>query len=103
VGPRTRAMFEEGLVDETRAIVARGQGEALRSLRAVGYDEALELIEGRIDRAEAEERTSRRTLQLAKRQRTWFRHQIAAARLDADEEPSALAARAMAVVHDTEH
>lgn len=73
---RTREMFEQGLVEETRALVAAGLEEPLRRLRAVGYDEALDLLAGTIDRAEAEARTNRRTRQLAKRQRTWFRNQI---------------------------
>ena len=80
---RTRAMFDAGLLDEARALVAAGHEEAVRALRAVGYDEAFELLHGRMDRASAEARTSLRTRQLAKRQRTWFRHQIEAVRLDA--------------------
>jgi tRNA dimethylallyltransferase len=79
---RTRWMFESGLVEETQALVAAGREAPLRALRAVGYDEALELLAGRLSRAEAEARTSLRTRQLAKRQRTWFRHQVEAVRLD---------------------
>jgi tRNA dimethylallyltransferase len=75
---RTRWMFASGLVEETQALVAAGLEAPLRALRAVGYDEALELLAGRLTRAAAEERTSLRTRQLAKRQRTWFRHQVAA-------------------------
>jgi tRNA dimethylallyltransferase len=55
----------------------------LRALRAVGYDEALDVLAGRLDRAAAEARTNARTRQLAKRQRTWFRHQLRAERIDA--------------------
>jgi len=73
---RTRWMFGNGLIEEARAVIASGEEEALRRLRAVGYDEALELLAGRLTRAEAEAKTSQRTRQLAKRQRTWFRHQI---------------------------
>ncbi len=80
---RTRWMYESGLVEETRGLVAAGQEAPLRALRAVGYDEVLELLAGRSDRRAAEERTNLRTRQLAKRQRTWFRHQIEAVRLDA--------------------
>ena len=40
---------------------------------AAGYAEAIDLIEGRIDRAEAIRRTQLRTRQLAKRQLTWLR------------------------------
>jgi tRNA dimethylallyltransferase len=72
---RTRWMFEHGLLEETAALVAAGQGAALASLHAVGYDEAMACIAGELTTAAAEERTTRRTLQLAKRQRTWFRHQ----------------------------
>jgi tRNA A37 N6-isopentenylltransferase MiaA len=53
----------------------------LRALTAVGYDEVLDLLGGRLSRAEAEARTTRRTRQLGKRQRTWFRHQVTAVRL----------------------
>jgi tRNA dimethylallyltransferase len=83
IARRTRWMFDSGLVEETRALVAADRGEPLRALRAVGYDEALELLSGRIDRTEAEARTCLRTRRLAKRQRTWFRHQVEAVRLDA--------------------
>jgi tRNA dimethylallyltransferase len=82
IARRTTAMFDHGLVDETRAVLEAGQGESLRALRAIGYDEALELIEGRLDRPGAEARVNLRTAQLAKRQRTWFRHQIEALRVD---------------------
>ena len=96
IAERTRDMFEHGLVDETRALVARGRGPALRALHAVGYDEALDLIERYLDRAAAESQTNRRTRQLAKRQRTWFRHQIEAVRLDAGAcDAEALAARTL--------
>jgi tRNA dimethylallyltransferase len=83
IARRTRWMFETGLVEEARALVGAGCEAALRVLQAVGYDEALELLAGRMTRAEAEERTNLRTRQLAKRQRTWFRHQVEAVRLDA--------------------
>ena len=83
IARRTRWMFDSGLVEETQALVTAGREQALRALRAVGYDEVLELLAGRSDRASAEARTSLRTRQLAKRQRTWFRHQVEAVRLDA--------------------
>jgi tRNA dimethylallyltransferase len=82
IARRTRWMFDHGLVDETRGLVEAGHGEALRELRAVGYDEALALLAGSLSREEAERRTDQRTAQLAKRQRTWFRHQVEAVRLD---------------------
>jgi len=92
---RTRWMYANGLIEEARALMARGLGAPLRALRAVGYDEALELIEGRLDRAAAEERTSLRTVQLAKRQRTWFRNRVEAVRIEAGEDDAAALARAV--------
>ena len=59
----------------------------IEALRAVGYDEALALQRGTLSREAAIERTSLRTRQLAKRQRTWFRHQVPAARQDAGSAP----------------
>lgn len=82
IGRRTRWMFESGLVEETQALVAAGHEAPLRALRAVGYDEVLELLAGRLTRDDAETRTNLRTRQLAKRQRTWFRHQVEAVRVD---------------------
>ncbi len=82
IDTRTRAMFAGGLLEETRALLDAGKGPALAALRAIGYDEAMACLAGTCDRAEAEAATSLRTRQLAKRQRTWFRHQLAAVRVD---------------------
>lgn len=81
---RTRWMFDAGLVEETQALLEAGHGPALRALRAIGYDEAMARLAGTLDRAGAEAATTRRTRQLAKRQRTWFRHQLDAVRLPAE-------------------
>ena len=84
---RTRWMFEAGLIDETRALVAAGLRVPLERLRAVGYDEALAVLDGGLVPSEARARVNLRTRQLAKRQRTWFRHQIGnavIARLESD-------------------
>jgi tRNA dimethylallyltransferase len=83
IARRTAWMLDHGLVEETRALLGAGHEDALRALRAIGYDEALDLIAGRLGRAGAEERINSRTARLAKRQRTWFRHQIEAVRMDA--------------------
>jgi tRNA dimethylallyltransferase len=87
IARRTQAMFAGGLIEETRALMARGLAGPLRALHAIGYDEAMELLAGHFDRERAESLTSARTRQLAKRQRTWFRHQLRAERLEAGEGP----------------
>jgi tRNA dimethylallyltransferase len=92
---RTRDMFDHGLVEETAALLAAGHGDALHALRAVGYDEAMALLDGDMTRAAAEERTNLRTRQLAKRQRTWFRHRVEATPLDAEMGAAAVLAAAL--------
>lgn len=76
---RTAAMWRDGLLEETRGIVEAGKGPALRRLAAIGYDEAMDVLEGTMTPEAARESMERRTRQLAKRQRTWFRHQHRAA------------------------
>ena len=91
-------MFSHGLLEETRALVEAGHREALRALRAVGYDETLDLLEGAIDPSTAEARIDHRTRQLAKRQRTWFRHQTKTQTLDARLPADRLLAQALALL-----
>jgi tRNA dimethylallyltransferase len=69
---RTARMFEEGLVEETAALLERF-GADCPLLRTMGYDEAHRLLAGELDRSAAIALTEGRTRQYAKRQRTWFR------------------------------
>ncbi|MCE9629750.1 MAG: tRNA (adenosine(37)-N6)-dimethylallyltransferase MiaA [Planctomycetia bacterium] len=70
---RVERMFAEGLVEETQAALALPGGIGPTARQAAGYSEAIDLIEGRINRGEAVRRTQQRTRQLAKRQLTWLR------------------------------
>jgi len=67
------AMLERGLLDEVRALRARGDLDAgMPSMRSVGYRQAWDALEtGRIDALLA--RGVAATRQLAKRQLTWLR------------------------------
>ena len=85
IASRTRSMWEQGLLAETRALRDAGLEPALRQLAAIGYDEALEELAGRMSSGQAEQRMNDRTRQLAKRQRTWFRHQMTAVKLESGE------------------
>jgi tRNA dimethylallyltransferase len=76
VAARTRRMFERGLLAEVQGLLDRGLAPRLRPLRAIGYRQAVAVLEGRMSPQEAEQDTLTATLQYAKRQRTWFRHQI---------------------------
>ncbi len=71
---RFDAMLAGGLVDEVRRLHARGDLDArMPSMRCVGYRQAWDLVEGRVDAATMRERAIAATRQLAKRQVTWLR------------------------------
>ncbi len=65
-------MFEAGLCDEVRALVAAGYREAA-PMGAVGYVQALACVEGRLDEASALADVAQKTRHYAKRQWTWFK------------------------------
>jgi tRNA dimethylallyltransferase len=88
---RTRAMFAGGVVEEVRAARAAGPF-SLTAERIHGLQDVTALLEGRIDRAEAERRLIVRTRRYAKRQRTWMRRLPGLRVVDADREPAAVAA-----------
>ena len=69
---RVEAMFSGGIVEETDAALRAG-GISSTARQAAGYTESIDLIEGRLTRSAAIERTKARTRQLAKRQLTWLR------------------------------
>jgi tRNA dimethylallyltransferase len=75
VEARTRAMLEHGLVAETVGLLAAGVPADARPLQSIGYRQALALHRGELTRAAAERAIVTETMRLAKRQRTWFRHQ----------------------------
>ena len=74
IDARFRAMLERGLVDEVRGLAERpGVDRGLPSMRAVGYRQVRDYLEGRSSRAEMVERAVAATRQLARRQLTWLR------------------------------
>ncbi|MFQ6172714.1 tRNA (adenosine(37)-N6)-dimethylallyltransferase MiaA [Oryzobacter sp. R7] len=69
---RTRRMFDSGLVEETRALVDLGLREGRTASRAVGYAQALAVIDGTATVEEAVVDTALRTRRLVRRQESWF-------------------------------
>lgn len=71
---RFNKMIEAGLIDEVQALYRRGDLHAdLPAIRAVGYRQVWDFIEGRLSHDEMIERGIIATRQLAKRQFTWLR------------------------------
>ncbi|MEE4300878.1 MAG: tRNA (adenosine(37)-N6)-dimethylallyltransferase MiaA [Pseudomonadales bacterium] len=74
IAERFEAMLAAGLVDEVRGLRARGDlSPELPALRAVGYRQVWEYLEGERDAAELRARAVAATRQLARRQLTWLR------------------------------
>lgn len=71
---RFRQMLNEGFIDEVRGLFQRDDlHPELPSIRAVGYRQAWDYLEGETTYEEMEERGIIATRQLAKRQITWLR------------------------------
>ncbi len=70
---RIARMFERGLIEEVRGLVASGLPESAPPFKALGYRHALAVLRGEMSPAEAASRTAMDTRRYAKRQMTWFR------------------------------
>lgn len=73
---RVHAMVADGFVEEVAGLLASGCNRADPGLNGVGYREMADHLEGAISLDEAIERTRVATRRYARRQRTWFRHQL---------------------------
>jgi tRNA dimethylallyltransferase len=73
---RFEAMIAAGALDEAAALAARYLDPELPAMKAVGVPELLSYFRGEIPLAEAVGAAQRATRRYAKRQMTWFRHQL---------------------------
>ncbi|BBZ34189.1 tRNA (adenosine(37)-N6)-dimethylallyltransferase MiaA [Mycolicibacterium confluentis] len=70
---RTEMMFDEGLVDEVRALLADGLRDGVTASRALGYAQVLSDLDAGGDGQAAREPTFIGTRRYVRRQRSWFR------------------------------
>jgi len=73
---RAREMLQRGLVEEVAAVLAEGHPAGAPGLDAVGVREAVQYLHGLRDRESIPDAIAASTRQYAKRQETWFRHQL---------------------------
>jgi tRNA dimethylallyltransferase len=86
IARRFDIMLADGFLDEVRALRERGDLHAdLPAIRAVGYRQAWQYLEGKIDAAAFRDQAIFATRQLAKRQITWLRSDLGARFFDPDE------------------
>ena len=80
---RFDTMLEAGFLNEVRGLRKRGDLHAdLPAIRAVGYRQAWEFLDGTVDARTFRDRAIAATRQLAKRQITWIRSELDARCLD---------------------
>jgi tRNA dimethylallyltransferase len=70
---RTRAMFQNGLIEEVQGLLARGATGNEKPFESLGYKQTLLHLRGSLTLEQAVDSTIIETRQYAKRQRTWFR------------------------------
>ena len=70
---RTKNMFLSGIVEETKDLISR-YGSDLPILETIGYREAKDVLNNNLSFDKAIELATTKTIQFAKRQKTWFRN-----------------------------
>ena len=70
---RTKNMFLSGIIEETKQLIYQ-YGSDLPILKTIGYCEAKDVLNNHLTIDKAIELTATKTIQFAKRQKTWFRN-----------------------------
>jgi tRNA dimethylallyltransferase len=73
IAARVERMWQQGFVEEVRALAERGLRDGRTANRALGYRQVLAFLDGELTEAEAKEQTISGTRRFARRQDSWFR------------------------------
>ncbi len=76
ISRRVDQMFDEGLVDEVSALFSSEESRTWNSFQGIGYKEFADWFEGKASLDEVREQIKIHTRQYARRQMTWFNHQM---------------------------
>jgi tRNA dimethylallyltransferase len=76
IAARVTAMFDRGLLAEVDRLLRAGVSVAAPGMTGTGYREAAAVLTGKLTLEEGMERVVVATRQYARRQETWFRHQL---------------------------
>ena len=98
---RVARFFEHGLVEEVRALLARGVPREANALKAIGYREVLGALDEGRDPAGTIDEVQRNSRRYAKRQLTWFRREPVVTWLDAAAGTAPLVEQALALWRGT--
>ena len=97
INQRAGSMFESGLLEETKRLLAK-YGDAARPLSSLGYKQSAQLLRGEIDRKTALQAAQQAHRNYAKRQMTWFRREPDVAWLKGFGDDPAIQEKAAALV-----
>ncbi len=78
IDQRVDAMFARGLVAETTTLLQQGLANNRNAMQALGYRQVIEHLRGERGLPETIQLVKSRTRKYAKRQLTWFKHQMQA-------------------------
>jgi tRNA dimethylallyltransferase len=94
IARRAEEMVRRGLIEEVASVLTEGHGPKTPGLDGIGVREAVEYLHGLRPRESVAGAIAVGTRQYAKRQETWFRHQLSGrvVTLDATRPPEKLAA-----------
>ncbi len=70
---RAELMWKKGLLSEVESLIPQGIREGKTSSRAIGYAQALDQLDGKINQDDAVAQTAQLTARYARRQMSWFR------------------------------
>ncbi|MDP9797012.1 tRNA dimethylallyltransferase [Catenuloplanes nepalensis] len=73
IARRVDLMWQQGLVGEVAGLLPHGLREGRTAGRALGYQQAIDQLDGVCGESEARERTTAATRRFVRRQRSWFR------------------------------
>ena len=82
---RVDLMFEMGLVDEVKSLMARGYNKSMVSMQGIGYKEVIDYLNGQTSLSECMDVIKRDTRHFAKRQLTWFKREKVVTYINKDE------------------
>ena len=82
---RVDLMFEMGLVDEVKSLMARGYNKSMVSMQGIGYKEVIDYLNGETSLSDCMDVIKRDTRHFAKRQLTWFKREKVVTYINKDE------------------
>jgi len=100
INQRAQRMFEEGLIEETKRLIAR-YGSTARPLGSLGYKQVAQFLRGEFPRQEAVQMVQQAHRNYAKRQMTWFRREPGVKWFDGFGEDPEIQSQAAAAVENT--